>query len=260
MKYLRLYWAFFKASLTADMEFRANFTIKLTTEFLWYIAQIASFGVIFRHTSQIGGWSWPEMRVFLSILFVVDSLFMVLFAANLDNLSEVVRKGSLDLLLTKPVDSQFMISMQRASSANLITIWITLSYLIWSLAQLPDFHWWRALWLVIAIPSGSIVFYSLRFLFASTAIIYTKVESLNYLWYNFYRLGLRPDTIYVPWLKIVVLTVVPVGLIASVPARLVLGIASSWLAVWLLVTAFSALYFSHWFWHRTLRHYTSASS
>ncbi|MGZ3713384.1 MAG: ABC-2 family transporter protein, partial [Bdellovibrionota bacterium] len=81
-----------------------------------------------------------------------------------------------------------------------------------------------------------------------------------YLWYNFYRLGLRPDTIYVPWMKFIVLTFVPVGLIASVPARLVLGMASSWMALWLVGVALFFLYISHRFWRSTLKHYTSASS
>lgn len=260
MKYLRLYAAFFRASLTADMEFRANFAIKLTTEFFWYIAQITSFAVIFRHTDSIGGWSWPEMRVFLGILFLVDSLYMVTVAASLDTFSDVVRKGSLDLLLAKPVNSQFMLSLQRASTANLITILVTLGWLSWSIWQIENFEAWRLVWLAVAVPSGAIIFYSLRFMFAATAVIFTRVESLNYLWYNFYRLGLRPDTIYVPWLKYILLTAIPVGLIASVPARLILGMASSWMAIWLVVAAAFFLYLSHRFWQATLRHYTSASS
>lgn len=260
VKYLKLYWAFFRASLTADMEFRANFTIKLTTEFLWYISQIASFGVIFRHTEAIGGWTWPEMRVFLGILFLVDSVYMVFFSANLDTFSDVVQKGSLDLLLAKPVNSQFMVSLQRTSTANLVTIWVSGAWLLWSLAQLEDFSWWRTAWLLIAVPSGSLIFYSIRFMFSATAILFTRLESLNYLWYNFYRLGLRPDTIYVPWLKYILLSAVPVGLIASVPARLVLNMASSWMALWLVVVSLSFVYLSHRLWQATLRHYTSASS
>jgi ABC-2 type transport system permease protein len=260
MKYLRLYIAFFRASLTADMEFRANFVIKLTTEMFWYVSQVASFSVIYRHTNTIAGWTWPEMRVFLSILFLVDSLYMVTVANSLDTLSDLVRKGGLDLLLTKPVDSQFMISLQRAATPNILTTLLTSGWLVWSLAQLENFSWTRALWLIIAVPSGSLIFYCLRFMFAATAVIFTKVESLNYLWYNFYRLGLRPDTIYVPWMKLILLSIVPVGLIASVPARLVLGLASGWMALWLVGVASLCLYLSHRFWRFTLRHYTSASS
>ena len=260
LKYLRLYLAFFRASATADLEFRANIAIKTITEALWYAAQITSFAVIYQHTDHIGQWSWPEMRVFLGILFLVDAIYMVTFSNNLDNFSETVRKGTLDLLLAKPVNSQFMVSLQRASVANLATFWMSISWLVWSMAQLEGFSWPRALWLLVAIPAGTMIFYSLRFLFSTMAVLYTRVESVNYLWYNFYRLGLRPDTIYVPWLKIILLTVVPVGLIASVPARLVLGLAQSWLALWLLLVACILTYASHLFWQATLRRYTSASS
>lgn len=260
MKYLKLYWAFFRASVTADLEFRANFLIKVTTEIFWYAAQIVSYTVIFQHTTHIGTWTWPEMRVFLGILFLVDAIYMVIFSVNLDNFSETVRKGSLDLLLAKPVNSQFMVSLQRVSTANLSTLWIALAWLAWSLAHVEGIAWARLLWLLVAVPSGVAIFYSLRFMFSTMAVVYTQVESLNYLWYNFYRLGLRPDTIYVPWLRIILLSLLPVGLIASLPTRLVLGMAQSSMALWLAGTAALFLYLSHLFWQKTLRRYTSASS
>lgn len=260
MKYLRLYAAFFRASLAADAEFRANFVIKLTTEFFWYISQIVSFAVIFRHTDHIAGWDWPQMRVFLGILFLVDSVYMVTVAGGLDTFSDTVTKGNLDLLLTKPVNSQFIVSLQRASTPNLITIVMSVCWLGWSLAQLENFNWLGLLWLLVAVPAGAVIFYCLRFMFASLAVVFTRVESLNYLWYNFYRLGLRPDNIYVPWFKYLLLSAVPVGLIASVPARLVLGMASSWMALWLVAVAIFFLWLSGRLWRAALRYYTSASS
>ncbi len=38
---------------------------------------------------------------------------MIILSENLDQFSEKVHKGDLDLLLAKPVNSQFMISLQK---------------------------------------------------------------------------------------------------------------------------------------------------
>ena len=259
-KLASLYAAFFRASLTADLEFRANFVIRIVTDIFWYVAQIASFEVLFNFTDQIGGWNRAEMRVFLGVLFVIDAIFMTVFQYNLDQFSETVRKGTLDLLLTKPVSSQFMMSCQRVSTAYLGNIVLATVWLVWSLWQLEGFAWWRLVWLIVMIPGGLAVYYTLRFFFSATAVIFQRAENLQYLWYHLYRLGIRPDTIYAPWLKFVLLTALPVGLIASVPARLVLGLASPWLAGWVLVMAVVSMWVSKLYWNFTLKFYQSASS
>jgi ABC-2 type transport system permease protein len=259
-KYLSLYGAFFRASLTADLEFRANFAIRIITDIFWYAAQIISFELLFNYSNEIGDWNRQEMRVFLGVLFIVDAIYMILFSTNLDMLSESVRKGNLDLLLTKPVNSQFMISFQRASTAYIGNLALAAAWLGWALYGLEAFSWGRLVWLLITVPSGVMIFYSLRFLFSACAVIFARAENLQYLWYHIYKLGLRPDGIYFPWLKIVILTAIPVGLIASAPSRVVLGSNSPWLVLWCAFVALLTLKFSNLFWKFALSKYTSASS
>ena len=259
-KYVGLYWAFFRASLTADLEFRANFALRIVTDIFWYVAQILSFELLYNFTDHIGTWHRPEMRIFLGVLFVVDAVTMVMLQSNLDVIGESVRKGTLDLLLSKPVNSQFMISLQRVSTAHLGNFVLAVGYLGWACASSEGFSWPRLFWLILMVPCGVLVFYAFRFLFATATVIYTGAGNIQYLFYHLYRLGMRPDTIYAPWLKYAVLTVLPMGLIASVPARLVLGTGNPWLGAWAVVMAAFALWFSSRLWEYALKNYTSASS
>ncbi|QDK39259.1 ABC transporter permease [Bdellovibrio sp. NC01] len=259
-KYLRLYLAMFRASFIADLEYRANFLTRVMTDIFWYIAQITTFEVLFQHTPLIGGWNLPQMRVFLGVVFVVDALYMIILSENLDQFSEKVRKGDLDLLLAKPVNSQFMISLQKASTPAIGNLIIATSWFIYSLSQLPDFHWFRLLWMLILIPCGLVACYSVRFFMASTAVIFAKSENLQFIWYQIYRLGMRPDSIYVPWLKWLLLTAVPVGVIASVPSRALLEPPQFGLFAWIMVLTCILLFLSNKFWKFALRFYASASS
>jgi ABC-2 type transport system permease protein len=259
-KYLHLFRAFFKASLVADLEYRANFATRILTDIIWYAAQILTFEALFRVTNRIGSWDLPQTRVFLGLLFIVDAFYMIFFSDNLDRMSEKVRKGEMDLLLAKPVSSQFMLSFQRVNTAIIGNLLIAIGWFIFSLLHLPEVHWLRLGWLLILIPVGLISLYAIRFMFCSVSLIFTKADNVQYLWYQLYRLGMRPDSIYFPWLKIVILTVLPVAVIASVPAHAVLEPPNFGLFLWVTVWCVALVYLSHRFWNYCLKFYSSASS
>lgn len=260
-KHLQLFAAFFKISAIADLEYRANLAVKIFTDLLWYCSQIAVFEVLYLHTPQLAGWNVHQMRVFMGIMFLVDAIYMVIFHENLESLPEKVRKGDLDLLLVKPVSSQFMMSCGRFSTAYIGNAILLLGWIGWALAQLPDgVPWARLPFLALVIPCGALVIYSMRLFFTGTTLIFTQAQAVVYIWYQVYRLGTRPDRIYPPWLRYAVLTIVPVGFIASVPARVVLDPADWLLVVVPPLLAALLLYLTTLYWRFALRFYSSASS
>jgi ABC-2 type transport system permease protein len=259
-KYLSLYISFIRASFIADLEYRMNFITRIVTDIFWYLGQILTFEVLYSHTNMIGDWNLQQMRVFLGVVFVVDSIYMLTLHDNLDSFSDKVRTGQLDLLLVKPINSQFMLSLQRVSTSSLMNMLMALGWLGWSLARVENMSPINILYFLLLVPSGVISLYVMRFFFTSIAIVLTRAENFHYLWYQLYRLGLRPDSIYSPWLRFLVLTLLPVGIIASVPARALLNAHFDIIAVWALICGPGLLYLSHRYWKWLLTHYTSASS
>lgn len=250
----------FKASFIADLEYRANFFSRILTDVFWYIAQIITFEVLYQHTTHIGDWNVLQMRVFLGLLFVTDAFYMIFIHENLDNISEKVRKGDLDLLLAKPVNSQFMITLQKANTAIFGNLILGSAWLLYSLHGLESFNYARLLWLAVYIPCSMAVVYTMRFLFSASAVIFTRSENLQFLWWQVYRLGMRPDSMYNPVMRWILLTVVPVGMIASVPARALLDPFNAFVFIWPFVLAPTLIYLSHLFWKFALKFYSSASS
>lgn len=260
-KYSHLYWAFCRASIIADFEFRLNVVLRVATDVLWNIAQIATFEVLFRQTSVMGGWTLPQMRVFLGVLFVVDALYMFFVHENLHDFSSKVRKGEMDLLLAKPADSQFIMSLQRACTPALGNLIIAMGWLSYCVSRLEgNLGAERILWFLVLVPCGLIVVYAGRFYFATLSLFYTRAENLEYLFYQIYRLGMRPDAIYQPWLKYIVLTILPAAMIASVPARAIIDPPNRWLYVWAIALAITCAWLTTVHWKRALRSYASASS
>ncbi|MCX7978850.1 MAG: ABC-2 family transporter protein [Bdellovibrionaceae bacterium] len=259
-KYIGLLVAFSKASFISDMEYRLNFVNRIAMDVVWYAVQIFAFEVLFRHTTHLGGWTVEQVRVFLGVLFAVDAIYMYVFSENLDHFVELVRKGDLDLLLAKPVSAQFMVSFRKFHSASLVNFTMAVAWLWWSLSFIPDFNPWRLLWLLVIFPCGLAVIYTIRFFFCSLALIFTRSDNLQFVWYHLWKLGQRPDSIYVPWFRYFLLSALPVGIIGSVPARLLMEQESLWLVPWSLGISFLMLGFSRRFWHFCLRQYSSASS
>ena len=250
----------FKASFIADLEYRANFFTRIMTDILWYIAQVMTFEVIYQHTDKIGDWDKYQMRVFLGLLFVIDAIYMIIIHENLENISEKVRKGDLDLLLAKPVNSQFMLTLQKANTAIFGNLALALAWLFYALNGLQDFNYYRLLWLGILIPCSLMVVYSIRFMFSATAVIFTRSENLQFLWWQIYKLGMRPDSMYNPMMKFVVLTALPVGVIVSIPARALLNPPELSYLLWPLLLGPLLIYGTHRFWNFSLKFYSSASS
>jgi ABC-2 type transport system permease protein len=259
-KYFFLYLSFIRAGFIADMEYRANFIFRVATDVIWYVAQVLGFEVIFEHTKIIGTWNLAQTRVFLGLLFVVDALYMIALSDNLDRLTDRVRKGDLDLLLPKPVNSQFMVSLQRVSTSLISNFVIASIYFFWCFFALPEPNVLRLLWLAILIPCGLICLYAFRFMIAATSVIFTKSDNLQFLWHQVYRLGMRPDHIYSRWLRLIVLSVLPVAMVASVPSRFVLDPPDFPLALWTIAWTGFVLWLSNRFWRYALTFYSSASS
>ena len=259
-KHLSLYKAFFKASLVADLEFRLNFVLLVFSEFIWYSTQFVLYEVIYLHTSIIGDWTLAQMRVFVFLALFVDSIYMILWDPNFSKFNDEVRKGSLDLLLTKPINSIFMVSSQKVSVSHIPCLLITGFGLIWALLQIPDFNWLKVLWLLLLIPSGLSVIFVGRLALNSTAIIFARADFLQYVWYSLFRLGLRPDAIYSGVLRYILIFVIPFAMVASIPTRFLLEPLNWGYVAWAVVMPVLLITFMNWYWKFCMRFYSSASS
>jgi len=261
MKYLKLWLSFAKISVMAEMEYRLNMIIKVISDVIWYCTQLSIFEVLFYHAPQIAGWTIYSMRVFMGVLFLVDSFYMILMNENFEQSSTLVRKGELDFILVKPVNSQFMYSFRKVNAAYFINTLIVLCYLTWAILNLetPP-HWSQFVTTFFLLIAGLSVLYSLRFFFAALNIIFTNANSLTYVWYQFYRLATRPHAFYPSWLRLFILTVFPVALISSVPAtNLVQGLDLR-LVFGAFAIAATLVFLTTRFWGFVLRRYSSASS
>ncbi len=244
-----------------DVEFRFNIVLKIFAELVWYTMQLTVFEVLFLHADHISGWTVHDMRVFMGCLFLSDVLYMIFMHDSMDSIFKYVRDGSLDLYISKPVNSQFMVSTRKVSTTHILNFFMILGYLSWAINQLDhNISFLELVGFAVLLISGFITMYSLRFLFATIPVFTQDAGNINMIWYQLYRLGTRPDPIYPSALRTFVLMVFPMAFFASVPSRLLVEGFNLRLFIAAPLLAMALLFFSNWVWERALKHYASASS
>src|SRR5215469_10945830 len=112
-RYLRIYAALWRNSVTREMIFKSNFLLWIVVELLWFGLQLSFISVLYLHTKQIGTWTQWQVVALIGASHFIQQIFQAFFLVNCTNLSELVRTGKLDFLLLLPVNTRFVVSLRQ---------------------------------------------------------------------------------------------------------------------------------------------------
>ena len=190
---------------------------------------------------------------------------------NADELSELVRTGTLDFALLKPIDTQFLVSLTRIEWSSLGNFVLGLGLMGYSMYQL---HYLPGPVQIVLYPlyvlCGIAIYYSLMIALAATSVWLGRNQTLFDFWFYITNFSRYPMEIYQgPWgtpLRRVFTFVLPVLVVVNVPAQVLVRpvnpqLPADWLlpAFALFATA-ASLMGSRWVFQRALLSYRSASS
>ncbi|PYE54944.1 ABC transporter permease [Deinococcus yavapaiensis] len=259
-RYLRLVGIFAGASLSAQMEYRANFIAGLLESLGQVGIGLLTLVIFFRNASTLGGWTAPQAAVVLGLFMLTNSFIAVALAPNLNRIAESVRLGTMDFTLLKPIDAQFQVSTRNLNAFRIGDALIGVGIVVWGLVQLQGVTVGGVLLGLALYLSALVTVYSIWFMLATTAFWWVKVQNITELFNGFFAAARYPVVAFPGGIRFLLTFVVPIAFITTVPAWAVLGelppgfaIASPLLAVTLMVV-------SRLFWRYALRNYTSASS
>src|SRR3954453_12797063 len=98
LRYVRIYSALWKNSVTRETMFKGNFILWIMVEMLWFGLQLTLISVLYLHTDNIGSWTKWQVVMLVGASHVIQQIFQAFFLINCVNLSELVRSGKLDFL------------------------------------------------------------------------------------------------------------------------------------------------------------------
>ena len=262
-RYIEIYSIMMRNSLIRELSFKANFLLWMLVEILWFCGQIVFFSIIFGNVSHLGDWSKWEVVLLVGTHQIIAQLFQAFFFVNVANIPELVRTGKLDSLLVLPIDSQFAVSTKQFSLDSVVNAAVGAVVVCVSLSKLgvvPSLS--SVILYLIALGFGIAVHYSIMLSLAAFSFWIIRAQGLVYGYFNFLNIARYPDVIFPPVFRFIFGWIIPVVIVANIPARLLIKSLGQpgWLMFQLVVASSIITVLSRSFWHFALRHYSSASS
>jgi ABC-2 type transport system permease protein len=262
-RYIDIYFIMLRNSLIREMSFKANFLLWLIVEILWFCGQIVFFSIIFGQVDRIGDWTKWEVVLLVGTHQIIAQLFQAFFFVNVANIPELVRTGKLDSLLVLPIDSQFAVSTKQFGLDSVINAALGGLVVCFSLARLGIVPGPISIMLYLtALGFGVAVHYSIMLSLAAVSFWIVRAQGLVYGYFNFLNIARYPDVIYPRLFRFVFGWIIPVVIVANIPARLLIKSLGQpgRLMLQLVVASTIVFWLSRVFWRFALRHYSSASS
>lgn len=259
-KYAEIFRVQLKNNWVREAVYRTNFLTSLFTDLVWMGVEMVLFSVIYSNVPVLAGWTQPQVYFFLGIFFASDALFTTLFQRNFWNFSDLVNKGELDILLTKPVHPLFL-SLTRyigLTAVFNIVLGIGIAARYADAAGFPGgWHWLlAAFWLLVGLATALVV----RFAFSIWIFWTERSWALSRMYYQFFAFATKPDTMYPTAIRYLILTALPFAFIGSVPARALLHGLQTWEYALVASVLVGFTCFNTLLWRAGLRRYQSASS
>lgn len=244
-----------------EMEYRVNFLTWLLIQTAWLSSDFIFFSVI-TSIGPIGTWQSSQALVAFGVLrFLLFPVWGWMFE-NFSRLPELVSSGKLDLLLTKPVDSQFIVSSRRfllsTGISNIIggvfLILVGLNRLQISISpiQLILFVWNMLV--------GTALMYGMYFLSVCLVLYTDRINNIHHLFTSLYDASRLPKEVYSGLIRIILTFIIPIAIMVNTPAETLFKFPdwTSWVVLHLLAVFF--LFISRTVWLKGLSRYSSASS
>lgn len=214
---------FWKRYLQSLMEYKADFIVGVGGMVVNSAVNVALLWVIFSNVQSINGWSFEQL-LFLSGLGMVTYGIWHFAFARVWSLDEMIRDGTFDGILTRPIGSLFHASFRGFEIGGLGTFIVgvvTMAYASWVLAI--EWSIFNVTMLVLSIGGGLLLLYSIVVIVATVAFWTTRSSALLSMLFQTADFAEYPLEIYSASLVFLMSFVLPFAFVTYYPAQLFVG-------------------------------------
>jgi ABC-2 type transport system permease protein len=261
MTYLRLFAAYFRVGIMGEAAYRINFFFQLFQSILSLGVAVAGIGVIFSYTDALGGWGAQEILALVGVYLLVGGIIGLVIQPGMERFIESVRDGELDFTLTKPEDSQLLISIQRINIWRLIDIALGFGVLITALIWLGEkVGLIESAGFILMLAAGTVIIYGFFLVLATLSFWFVRVENILVIFQSMYEAGRWPVSLYPGWLRYGLTFVIPVAFATTVPAEALTGRLTWQTLTGAVALAIFLIVVSRLFWRFGLSRYSGTSA
>lgn len=243
------------------LAYRGNFFNNLLSSVGWSVLTFSTILLLTSRVTSVAGWERSELILLTAVFNIFIGVFHMLFSRNIERFSTIIHYGQLDSILTKPIDSQFLLSFwfvhitsfTRIVAGGIISVLLLKSmHIALSIGEIMGF--------LLLLIAALAVLYSLWFLIATLTIWATSLSNLSDLLYRLNTFTRFPRAVFEGLPGFIFLFLVPFVVVVNTPTKFLLHKITYWEILELLLLSLILFFASRFFWRFALRFYTSASS
>lgn len=261
LRYARLLAVQLRASLLLGVQYRYDFLIDGAIEVFWTATALVPLFVVFQKREAIAGWSFGEALLVTGWFTLLQGILEGAINPSLTSVVEHIRKGTLDFVLVKPADAQFLVSTSRFypwRSLNVITSIGIFVYAFVRIGRAPSVGGVAAALLLLV--TATAILYSLWILTVSAAFYFVKIDNLTFLFSAVFDAARWPVTIFRGFVRVFFTFVLPLALMTTYPALAMLGRLDGVTLAATIAGSVAFAVLARVVWLGAIRKYTSASS
>lgn len=261
LRYLRLLAVQFRASAAISMQYRVQFLVEGALALFWTAWSLVPLLVVFGSRPSVAGWTFDEALVVMGWFTLMKGVLEGAVNPSLATVVEHIRKGTLDFVLLKPADAQFLVSTAKFEPWRIVDVLggiAIFAVAFHRMGRVPSAGGVATALLLLA--AAGVILYSLWILVVAAAFFVVKVDNLSYLFVSIYDAARWPADVFRGALRFVFTFVVPLAVMTTFPAQALLGRLPPLRAALIAAGAVAFAAFARVVWLRSIARYTSASS
>jgi ABC-2 type transport system permease protein len=258
-RYAGLFALQFRLSLLLGLQYRFDFLLEAFVEALGAATTLVPLFVVYGGRDSIAGWGFAEALLVTGFFLLLQGVLEGAINPSLSNVVEHVRKGTLDFVLLKPADAQFLVSTARFQpwrGANVLTALAVFVYAFGRLGRPPAFAHLLAAFALFG--AATLLLYSLWIITVSAAFYVVRVDNLTFLFSSIFDAARWPASVFRGALAFVFTFVLPLAVMTTFPAEALLGRMSLLRGGAALCAALAFSLLARRVWLHSLARYTSA--
>lgn len=255
--YIACIGAVLKVKVAEVMAYRSHFFLSVVLLIAGDLIVPLITLLVYRTGASFAGWTLHEALLVQGVFGLAKGIAFPFFFGMVGSTLTHVREGTFDLLLLKPRPALFMTilnGMDVDDFGRKVSGGVIFGYAMTGIAA-PSAGGWLQFGLLFAaslavLCSFSLFLSGMLFRWVGSSRVFDIFDSVT-------SFGMYPGTIYGKAFLQLMTYVIPVGIIAFIPASALLGRAG-WETAFALLAAALFLGAGIWYWYRMLGSYTSA--
>jgi ABC-2 type transport system permease protein len=260
-RHLKLWRRFFAQAVVRETQFRAHFFSTVLVGLVQLGLGLVPILLLFGYTSDVRGWTQADVITLVGMFQIVTGLIAAFVAPNLNRMTTYITEGELDVVLVRPVSSQYYLTLRWINVAelgNVVTGLVVLGFGLVRSGASPNAL--EILQAIVLAGCGLVLLTAVWSAMAYLAFWLQSVSPIGNIWYELKEAGRYPLAFFPVGVRAFFTFAFPVGFASTFPAQALAGDLGWTPVAGGVGLALVAVLLVRGLWRLGLRSYASASS